>query len=107
MSVQAINNVLQQMQAVAQQAGNISTDRAVQSGMNLGFASEIKNSIKKINHVQVTARHQAEQFELGVPGIGMNDVMVDIQKSSLALNLGVQVRNKLVGAYQEIMNMQV
>jgi len=34
-------------------------------------------------------------------------VMTDLQKSSISLQMGVQVRNKLVSAYQDIMNMQV
>ncbi len=43
----------------------------------------------------------------GAPDIGLNDVMVSLQKSTLALNLGIQVRNKMVSAYQEIMGMSV
>ncbi len=35
-----------------------------------------------------------------MPGISLNDVMVDLQKSSVSLQMGVQVRNKLVAAYQ-------
>lgn len=42
-----------------------------------------------------------------MPGISLNDVMVDLQKSAVSLQLGVQVRNKLVAAYQDIMNMPV
>ncbi|VTP63971.1 Flagellar hook-basal body complex protein FliE [Serratia rubidaea] len=42
-----------------------------------------------------------------MPGISLNDVMVDLQKSSVSLQLGIQVRNKLVAAYQDIMGMQV
>ncbi|MDK1009411.1 flagellar hook-basal body complex protein FliE, partial [Cronobacter sakazakii] len=41
------------------------------------------------------------------PGGALNDVMVDLQKSSISLQMGIQVRNKLVAAYQDIMNMQV
>ena len=33
--------------------------------------------------------------------------MVDLQKSSVSLQMGIQVRNKLVSAYQDVMNMQV
>jgi flagellar hook-basal body complex protein FliE len=52
-------------------------------------------------------RVQAEKFTLGEPGVALNDVMTDLQKSSISLQMGVQVRNKLVSAYQDIMNMQV
>ncbi len=43
----------------------------------------------------------------GATDIGLNDVMVSMQKSSVALNLGIQVRNKMVSAYQEVMSMSV
>jgi len=57
--------------------------------------------------MQTFAKQQSQAYLTGAEGIGLNDVMVSIQKSSVALNLGVQVRNKLVSAYQEIMSMPV
>ena len=44
-------------------------------------------------------------FELGKPGIALNDVMVDLQKANVAFQTGLQVRNRLVSAYQEVMNL--
>ncbi|EBP2891855.1 flagellar hook-basal body complex protein FliE, partial [Salmonella enterica] len=44
---------------------------------------------------------------LGEPGIALNDVMADMQKASVSMQMGIQVRNKLVAAYQEVMSMQV
>ncbi|PWC22159.1 flagellar hook-basal body complex protein FliE [Brenneria roseae subsp. roseae] len=105
MSIQGIESVLQQLQATAVQAqagGGVSSN--VSSG---GFAAELKSALDKISTQQQTARTQAQDFELGKPGIALNDVMVDLQKSSLSLQMGIQVRNKLVSAYQEIMNMTV
>ncbi|MBS0967428.1 flagellar hook-basal body complex protein FliE [Chimaeribacter arupi] len=104
MSIQGIQSVLQQMQATALQAAG---PAPAQPLAHAGFASELKAAVGKISDIQNSARTQAEKFELGVPGVGLNDVMVDLQKSSVSLQLGVQVRNKLVSAYQEIMNMQV
>lgn len=72
-----------------------------------GFASELKAAIGKISENQQVARTSAQNFELGVPGVGLNDVMVNAQKSSVSLQLGIQVRNKLVAAYQEVMSMGV
>ena len=46
-------------------------------------------------------------FQAGDPNVALNDVMVDMQKADVAFQMGVQVRNRLVGAYKEIMNMQV
>ncbi|VEA66390.1 Flagellar hook-basal body complex protein FliE [Serratia plymuthica] len=67
----------------------------------------MKAAIGKISDTQQAVRKQAQDFELGVPGVSLNDVMVDLQKSSISLQMGVQVRNKLVSAYQEVMNMAV
>ena len=44
--------------------------------------------------------------ELGKPGVALNDVMVDLQKANVAFQTGLQVRNRLVTAYQEVMNLQ-
>lgn len=99
MAIQGIEGVLQQLQATAIQAG--------QMGQGASFASELKAAIGKISDTQQAARKQAQDFEVGAPGISLNDVMVDLQKSSISLQLGVQVRNKLVSAYQEVMNMPV
>jgi flagellar hook-basal body complex protein FliE len=104
MAIQGIEGVLQQLQATAIQAGSMGQDAAAPG---VSFASELKAAIGKISDTQQTARKQAHDFEIGVPGISLNDVMVDLQKSSISLQMGVQVRNKLVSAYQEVMNMAV
>ncbi|CNK27440.1 flagellar basal body protein [Yersinia frederiksenii] len=103
MSVQGIEGVLQQLQVTALQASNSAKALPAEAG----FASELKAAIGKISENQQTARTLAQNFELGVPGVGLNDVMVNMQKSSVSLQLGIQVRNKLVAAYQDVMNMGV
>ncbi len=104
MAIQGIESVLQQLQATALQAG---MKQPVEPLQEAGFASEMKAALGKISETQNTAKLQAQKFELGVPGVGLNDVMVDMQKSSISLQLGIQVRNKLVAAYQDVMNMSV
>ncbi|EKS7792400.1 flagellar hook-basal body complex protein FliE [Edwardsiella piscicida] len=104
MAVTGIENVLQQLQATALSAAN----RTPQDGVAQGtFSSELKSAIERISDNQNHARLQAQQFEMGVPGVALNDVMLDMQKSSVSLQMGIQVRNRLVAAYQDIMNMQV
>lgn len=103
MSVQGIEGVLQQLQVTALQASGSAKNLPAEAG----FASELKAAIGKISENQQVARTSAQNFELGVPGVGLNGVMVNAQKSSVSLQLGIQVRNKLVAAYQEVMNMGV
>ncbi|ACR69589.1 flagellar hook-basal body complex protein FliE [Edwardsiella ictaluri] len=104
MAVTGIENVLQQLQATALSAANGTPQDGVAQGT---FSSELKAAIDRISDNQNHARLQAQQFEMGVPGVALNDVMLDMQKSSVSLQMGVQVRNRLVAAYQDIMNMQV
>ncbi|WP_416380056.1 MULTISPECIES: flagellar hook-basal body complex protein FliE [unclassified Gilliamella] len=71
------------------------------------FVAELKMALDKISQTQIEASKQAKAFEMGEPNVSLNEVMVNMQKSSVSLQFGVQVRNKLVAAYQEIMNMNV
>ena len=70
-----------------------------------GFAGELQKSLARISSAQEYAYGQAESFEIGKPGVSLNDVMVDMQKANIAFQTGLQVRNKVVAAYQEVMNM--
>jgi len=70
-----------------------------------GFAAELRRSLDSISTAQTKAYGQAEDFEMGKPGVALNDVMVDLQKANVAFQTGLQVRNRLVAAYQEVMNL--
>jgi flagellar hook-basal body complex protein FliE len=104
MSIAAIESVLQQMRAAAVQNGLGESTAAPAAGPS-GFAAELKRSLDGISGTQQSAYAQAEAFELGTSNVGLNDVMVDLQKANIALQTGIQVRNRLVAAYQEIMNL--
>ena len=103
MSIASIESVLQQMRALTQAGdGPASAGAEVAGG---GFAGELKKSLDRISDSQQQAYGQAQAFELGKPGVSLNDVMVDLQKANIGFQMGLQVRNKVVAAYQEIMNM--
>lgn len=71
------------------------------------FLTELRTALDSISQTQIQANNEAKAFEMGEPNISLNEVMVNMQKSSVSLQFGIQVRNKLVAAYQEIMNMNV
>lgn len=103
MSISSIESVLQQMRALAPSMG-----AAPASGGEAvvgGFAGELQKSLARISEAQTNAYGQAEAFEMGKLGVALNDVMVDMQKANIAFQTGIQVRNKMVAAYQEVMNM--
>jgi flagellar hook-basal body complex protein FliE len=103
MSIASIESVLQQMRVLAQASGHSPAAAGEVAGD--GFAGELQKSLARISDTQQAAYHQAEAFELGQPGVALNDVMVDMQKANIGFQMGLQVRNKVVAAYQEIMNM--
>lgn len=106
MAIQGIESVLQQMQTAALQAtGAKNNEETAAAGSD--FSGQLKLALDKISDVQNSAKTQAQDFEMGKPGIALNDVMVNMQKSSIAMQMGIQVRNKLVSAYTDVMNMQV
>jgi flagellar hook-basal body complex protein FliE len=71
------------------------------------FASVFRNSLDQVNRVQQEAAKLSQDFTLGDPGTNLHDVMIAMQKSSITFQQAVQVRNRLVQAYHDIMNMQV
>jgi flagellar hook-basal body complex protein FliE len=71
------------------------------------FADALKSSIDKISDNQTKALGEAHAFEVGAPNVSLNDVMVDMQKANVGLQFGLQVRNKLVSAYNDIMQIAV
>ncbi|MBE0489187.1 MAG: flagellar hook-basal body complex protein FliE [Halomonas sp.] len=109
MSSPAIQSALAQMQSLASQAaGQASKGQQVSTQVGAGgFAGELQASIQRINRLQQAAAAKAEAFQAGDPGVELNDLMVDMQKASVAFQMGTQVRNRLVSAYRDVMNMQV
>ncbi len=71
------------------------------------FADLLKSQVENVNRAQDTARNLAEAFEVGDPGVDLVDVMIAAQKSRVQFEALAEVRNKLLGAYQEVMSMQV
>ncbi|HEY6641004.1 flagellar hook-basal body complex protein FliE [Povalibacter sp.] len=71
------------------------------------FANVLKQGLDQVNAAQQKASSLATQFEQGVPGIELPQVMLEMQKSSVSFRALTEVRNKFVSAYQEIMNMPI
>ena len=71
------------------------------------FAGVLKTSLGEVARLQSQAEQASKNFTVGDPNTNLQDVMVSMQKSTIAFQQAVQVRNKLVQAYHDIMNMQV
>ena len=71
------------------------------------FANLIKHGLDSVNQTQQSATNLATAFEKGVPGVELPQVMIEMQKAAVSFRAVTEVRNRLVNAYQEIMNMPV
>ena len=109
MSSIEISQMLTQLRALTAQAqGGAETGAgAAASTQGVDFGSLLKQSIDQVNSLQKNSGEMAEQFQLGNPDVDLTQVMVAMQKASVSFQAITQVRNKLVSAYQDIMNMPV
>ena len=99
---QAISK-LQEMAAAAQ--GNAAPKAGTDSAGE--FGALLKSAIDNVNATQQDAGKLSDAFEKGDPQANLTEVMVALQKAKISFQAMVEVRNKLVVAYQDIMNMQI
>jgi len=106
MSQVNVNQLLAQMRALASQVQDKGAFEAVQPEES-SFSTLLKDSIDKVNETQQKAGKLAESFEKGAEDADLTEVMIALQKADLSFQAMTEVRNRLVSAYQEIMNMPV
>jgi len=113
MSQMEIDKVLSQIRELRSQAGAgvgaapIGAVAGPGSAPGVSFAAVLRNGVDQVNASQARARGLATAFEQGKPGVDLPQVMLEMQKASVSFRAAVEVRNKVVTAYQEVMNMPV
>ncbi len=100
------DNMLTQMRMMAALAEN-KTASEVPSSSNVSFSDLMKQAVNTVNTVQQHAEQLSTDYVQGKPGIDLGEVMVASQKSGIAFNTLLQVRNKLLTAYQDIAKMPI
>lgn len=101
MSDMNVNQVLAQMRSMSIEAS--SKPQEVEGSSD--FSSMLKESIDSVNHVQKNSAALSKSFEMGDQDVSLAEVMIASQKASVSFQAMLQVRNKLVDAYKEVMNM--
>ena len=107
-NVESVLSQIRQYQAQASEGVNISPNPGLSTeptGVS-GFADSIKGALQEVNATQQTSKAMRTAYERG-DDIPLTDVVMQIQKSSLAFEATLQIRNKVLKAYEEIMNMPV
>lgn len=106
------NSLFAQMQSMSLEATN---NRLPIEGQAVGqvnssgsdFGSLLKDAVNSVNEIQREAGEKKMAFEMGDRNVTLADTMVASSKAGIALDATVQVRNKFVEAYKEIMSMPV
>jgi flagellar hook-basal body complex protein FliE len=100
-----VNQILNQMRVMAAESRGVSP--AVSSVSSNSFANALGSALSSVNDLQQQSSEMSKAFELGDPNVSLAEVMISSQKSNLAFEATVQIRNKFLQAYQDIMNMPV
>lgn len=112
MSNMNIQQVLSQMRVMEAQAKSPVGADAMQinqlpATQKTDFSDVLANSINSVNETVKASGKMADAFEKGDSNVSMAQLMITMEKSSVSMQAMTQVRNKLLTAYQEIMNMPV
>jgi flagellar hook-basal body complex protein FliE len=71
-----------------------------------GFTDMVRNAVSEVNQTQQHSRSLQTAYDRGEP-VPLHEVVLGMQKSSLAFEATLQVRNKVLKAYEDILNMPV
>lgn len=99
-----MTSMLAQLQAMKAQAGG-GLENTQKPGEPGSFAELLKASINTVNDTQKQAGALSAAFEQGDPNVDLAEVMVALQKAGMSFQTMLQVRNRLVEAYQDVKNM--
>jgi len=106
MSSMQIQQVLSEMRALQARASGIS-DAAPAAAQPSDFANLMKGAVDHIATMQNQATALADSYEAGDKSVDLTKVMLEVQKAGLAFHAMTEVRNKLIDAYTQVMNMSV
>lgn len=99
-------NIKQQLELMGMTKNSTSTVQKQTEFEGAGFAKSLDQAIGDVNALQKVADQKVEDITTGKSS-NLHETMIAVEKADIALRLMVQVRNKMIDAYQEIMKMQV
>lgn len=103
----SVENVLKEIRAMQDMAAGRGAAPVPEVADGGGFSAALKAQLEQVNGAQNQATKLAQAFESGASDVNLQDVMISMQKANISFQTMIQVRNRVVSAYQDIMNMQV
>ena len=111
MNVSKVDGLLAEMRAAMAAAKGGGVAKAAESGVvggsKVDFASVLRSSLDGVAQAQNKATSMQNAFVMGDDKVSLSDTMIAKQKASISFQATMQVRNKVVEAYNSIMNMSV
>jgi flagellar hook-basal body complex protein FliE len=113
--IEAMVTQLKTMASRSQATSGATAPTGIAPGISAGnrvgdkpdFADALKAQLDQVNGAQQKAEQLGQRFTLGDDSVNLSDVMIASQKANIGFQATIQVRNKLVSAYHDIMAMQV
>ncbi|MDB5815089.1 MAG: flagellar hook-basal body complex protein FliE [Rhodocyclales bacterium] len=105
MDTRGIEQMIGQLKAATELASGKSSSAQPTGGAD--FAQALQGALQQVSQVQESAQQMTQDFSSGDSNVNLQDVMINLQKANISFQQMVQVRNKLVTAYQDIMNISV
>jgi flagellar hook-basal body complex protein FliE len=103
-----IQSMIAQLKAAATRPqATVPAVQTEQPATKVDFSDALKGALDSVAESQNKAQALSQRFQMGDDSVNLSDVMISMQKASINFQATVQVRNKLVQAYSDIMNMQV
>jgi flagellar hook-basal body complex protein FliE len=106
MSSMQIQQVLAEMRSLQARASGVA-ETPTATAQPSDFANLMKNSVDQVATMQNQATALANAYEAGDKSVDLTKVMLEVQKAGLAFHAMTEVRNKLIDAYTQVMNMSV
>ncbi|EKM94117.1 flagellar hook-basal body protein FliE [Stutzerimonas degradans] len=102
------NRLMLEMRAMQTDAmARTKPEAPVQEAGAPSFSDMLGQAVNKVHETQLVSSQMSSAFEMGQGGVDLTEVMIASQKASVSFQALTQVRNKLVQAYQDIMQMPV
>lgn len=98
---QAMQSMINEMNAMRMASGNQSQIHRKSDS----FGEILSAAMASANDHQITAQQMQKQFELGDKDVDLISVMLATQKANISFQTMMQVRNRMLNAYREVMNM--
>ncbi|WP_062105080.1 flagellar hook-basal body complex protein FliE [Bacillus niameyensis] len=85
---------------------NVSQNQVATTSKENSFGNMLKKAMDEVNQAQIDSSNSTQKLIQG-ENIELHDVMITAQKASITMQAALEIRNKAVEAYQEMMRMQV